>query len=85
MHVSFGHQYVVISEVTSHFNPSQDLKLGKALKLDDAISWNRGEFKRSLWRASLKVSVKLLIGSGEISGSGGSLEWAVGGPLIFLL
>ena len=46
MHVSFGHQYIVISEMTSHFNPSQDLKLGKALKLDDAIVWKCGEFQK---------------------------------------
>ena len=32
--------------MTSYCNPTQDLKLGKALKLDDAIGWNRGEFQK---------------------------------------
>ena len=54
MHVSLGHQYVVISEMTSYCNPSQDLKLGKALKLGDAIGWNRGEFQKISVESELK-------------------------------
>ena len=61
MHVSLGHQHVIISAMTSYFNPCQDLKLGKALKLDDAIGGIVENLKTALWRASLKVSVKLII------------------------
>ena len=40
--------------MTSYCNPTQDLKLGKALKLGDAIGWNRGEFQKISVESELK-------------------------------
>ena len=85
MHVSLGHQYVVISEMTSYCNPSQDLKLGKALQLDDAIGRNRGEFQKISMESEFKGQCDATNWTRRSLKVGVPWDGLRGGPPIFLL